>query len=69
MPELRAAFPDALYLHLHRDGSETALSREHPRLRVALYFGFRRRPSKRRARSWNARPTTTKAGLSAPPPW
>jgi len=23
-----------------RDGSETALSREHPRFRVALYFGF-----------------------------
>jgi len=41
MPELRAAFPDALYLHLHRDGPETALSmREHPWFRIAVYLGI-----------------------------
>lgn len=38
-PELRAAFPEARYLHLHRDGLETALSMfAHPWFRVGVWF-------------------------------
>lgn len=36
-PELKAFFPEARFVHLHRDGHETALSmREYPVLRLAV---------------------------------
>ena len=39
--ELEACFPEARYVHLHRDGRETALStREYPALRVAVVMMF-----------------------------
>jgi LPS sulfotransferase NodH len=38
-PELRETFPDARFLHLHRDGLETALSMHaHPWFRVGVWF-------------------------------
>jgi putative sulfotransferase len=38
-PEIRRAFPDARFLHLHRDGMEAALSMyHHPWFRVGVYL-------------------------------
>jgi len=46
---LRALFPDARFLHLHRDGPETALSmREHRLYRLAISFLFELSPEQRR---------------------
>lgn len=40
-PWIRGAFPQARFLHLHRDGIEAALSMQHhPWFRVGVYFDF-----------------------------
>lgn len=50
-PGLRAAFPDARYVHLHRDGLEAALSmRAHPWFRVGVWLD-REPPDAARARA------------------